>query len=102
MAMSENEHASGPWKTEDSRGRGNNLLRVVDAQGRGIANIRATIHAQANARLIAAAPEMLEALLAFTAKIDSVVLVEPAHPHSDLAEELRKAMAAMAKATGEA
>lgn len=54
----------------------------------------------ADARLIAAAPEMLEALQGFVAKIDPAVLVENDLSMSALADELRAALSVIAKATG--
>lgn len=52
------------------------------------------------ARLIAAAPDLLEALEAFVAKIDPAIYVEKDLAMSPLVNELRQAEAAIAKATG--
>ncbi|WP_246675978.1 hypothetical protein [Mesorhizobium sp. B2-1-3] len=52
----------------------------------------------ADARLIAAAPTMLAALQAIVAKFDPAALVEKDLPHSDLADEMRAAFAAIARA----
>jgi len=54
----------------------------------------------ANAHLISAAPDMYEALKGFVAKLDTAILVEGDHPTSHLADELRAALAALAKAEG--
>lgn len=47
-----------------------------------------------------AAPDMLAALKGFVAKLDAAILVEGDHPTSHLADELRAALAALAKAEG--
>lgn len=59
--MSENKHTPGPWvATTTPAGKG----KVTDSNGFSIANTTAGpyLEQRTNARLIAAAPEMLEAL----------------------------------------
>jgi hypothetical protein len=84
MTTSAVGHTPGPWITEDFAGvwAGNlELAKIRGEQG---------LPREANARLIAAAPEMLEALT-ILANID---------PSEITAEDIRKARAAIAKATG--
>ena len=52
-------HAPGPWKTTHSEVNG---YRVSDSTGCGVAVVLKDTNDDANARLIAAAPAMLEAL----------------------------------------
>ena len=54
-----NKHAPGPWKTTHSEVSG---YRVSDSTGWGVAVVLKDVTDEANARLIAAAPQMLEAL----------------------------------------
>ena len=53
--------APGPWKTTHSAMGG---YRVSDSTGSGVAVVLKDVNDEANARLIAAAPQMLEALKA--------------------------------------
>ena len=53
------KHAPGPWKTTHSEVSG---YRVSDSTGWGVAVVLKDTNDEANARLIAAAPQMLEAL----------------------------------------
>ncbi|WP_313250107.1 hypothetical protein [Stenotrophomonas acidaminiphila] len=93
--MSAHKHTPGPWAVrydyvvqapayEDGR-----LVPVAQPYG---VNCDGT-DLFANARLIAAAPELLEAAMAFIAPFDGIEVVQD----SDIA----KARAAIAKATGE-
>lgn len=90
--MSAHKHTPGPWCVE-----GVGIRALVRAGINGvIVAVRHRLSAQeheANARLIAAAPELLEAAMAFIAPFDGIEVVQD----SDIA----KARAAIAKATGE-
>jgi len=99
-----NKHTPGPWRTVklagqvDSRingygiayGRSGNRLAIVDGEGNSnLAN-------DANARLISAAPELLEALQ------DVLCTLTMDAEWTKDCYEVRKAEAAIAKATGAA
>jgi hypothetical protein len=58
--MSETKHTPGPWQVEDS----SDWMDIVDADGDLIAEIEPGECEKGNAQLIAAAPELLEALKA--------------------------------------
>jgi len=61
--MSAAKHTPGPWHVHD----GDNRFLFVDSQTKGsVCKIAVNGHSEANARLIAAAPEMLELLKAMT------------------------------------
>jgi len=53
------KHTPGPWKTTHSAMSG---YRVSDSTGWGVAVVLKDVNDEANAHLIAAAPQMLEAL----------------------------------------
>lgn len=53
------KHTPGPWKLSHTRIQG---FRVSDSTGWGVAVVLKDTNDEANARLIAAAPQMLEAL----------------------------------------
>jgi len=53
------KHAPGPWKITHSEVNG---YRVSDSTGWGVAVVLKDVNDEANAHLIAAAPQMLEAL----------------------------------------
>ena len=55
----ENKHNSGPWKITYTDQMG---YRVSDSTGWGVAVVLKDVNDKANAHLIAAAPQMLEAL----------------------------------------
>jgi hypothetical protein len=105
--MTEAKHTPGPWHSEPD-GMGD----ITIASSRDPLAIAAVVngsfmamggHAEefeANARLITAAPDMLAALQALAAKFDPAALVEKDLPHSDLADEMRAAFAAISKASG--
>ena len=88
--MSNTKHTHGPWMVGHF-----NDVRTRDGY-RSLANVSSyfELPAEANARLIAAAPELLEALEAFKA-IDAF---EGWHPK--YRDAIEKAEAAIAKATG--
>jgi hypothetical protein len=87
MKMSETKHTPGPWHTAGDQGV---QIRSQRDQIAKVWTMRGN-EWKANARLIAAAPELLEALK------DMIVL--QAGTSSDPVETLRKARAAIAKAT---
>lgn len=109
--MGDTKHTPGPWLVSD--GWEPNPHAVVDTQCvYGPPRIGVVAHVvmaaqdgghreerKANARLIAAAPDLLTVAKAFVAKLDPAILVERDLPHSDLADELRAAIAAISRAS---
>lgn len=96
--MSERKHTPGPWSTGIVFG-----FTEVVAPTLNVANIRGrTIPEQdANARLIAAAPELLEALEECVhALAEWVEIAEPSDMREDELDTLEKARSAITKATG--
>ena len=90
------KHNSGPWKITHTAING---YRVNDSTGWGVAIVLKDVNDKANAQLIAAAPQMLEALEA---------IIKRFQPESHDAAgcmfkncELCKAIAAIAAAKGE-
>lgn len=82
------KHTPGPWKIDYGYNRSINFIGpCVPDQYAGSSWLRVT---EANARLIAAAPELLEALK---------LLVEDRHPEFIPAHKWEQARAAIAKAT---
>ncbi|WP_288254055.1 hypothetical protein [uncultured Hydrogenophaga sp.] len=96
------QHTPGPWFVSKK-----NPLRVIESgpraltlasagtTGRGVTLDGAQCEAEANARLIAAAPELLAALQEMLA-----VYGNDGHFHPPAREAMRLASAAIAKATG--
>jgi len=84
------QHTPGPWVVYDDSNDGKTNRIEIAALGKTVARIYHSVPEEdlPNARLIAAAPDLLEALLELDAK--------PEHTISWL-----KARAAIAKATGE-
>ena len=64
-------------------------------------DISACPRPKANARLIAAAPELLDALIAATAALDNVGMQDTYIDFDQVRDAKAKARAAIAKATGE-
>ena len=99
--MIETHHTPGPWKVyKELTSRSGEWLIAMDAgdKGRGIAIAEtrvATGDELANARLIAAAPELLEALQRLSAQCERLRL--PGQPETDAEKTAR---AVIAKATG--
>ena len=98
--MTETKHTPGPWKAR--KGFHADTIEIFHpdksvkppfypCEIATIASDRDTAKAKANARLIAAAPELLEALQAFVKYADDV---------NDDSPELDRARSAIAKATG--
>lgn len=66
--MSAAKHTPGPWEHRQRKTRGGQTVHEIHQAGRNGATWRiATLEFPNDARLIAAAPELLEALLAFVA-----------------------------------
>lgn len=91
--MSEFSPTPGPWKFS-FEGVDPEWAIVTNAHGLIVANVNADSRQEANARLIAAAPELLEALR-------GVVAMQYSKP-SFLAASMEQARAAIAKAEGRA
>lgn len=84
-------HTPGPWTSYGDQAP----QRIVDTRSRDVATVHCSLPVwEANARLIAAAPEMLEALRWAYTCLPSEPGEEPTGP---LADQIR---AAIAKATG--
>lgn len=110
LIMKNTSHTPGPWYPSDTWAGKNKMEIISGPQCVPVAVIPLDLYdegdldqidqAQANARLIAAAPELLESLIKLTAFVDGC--------HSDglidmpeNADEYLLAVAAIAKATGE-
>ncbi len=93
------KHTPGPWKTD-----GDEI--ILSSDGRNLADVWTEFaaiprdEAVANARLIAAAPELLEALPALIViALDSLDGMD-AETREECERDIAKARAAIAKATG--
>lgn len=101
------KHTPGPWKVEkELTSRTGEWLIAKDAgdRGRWIAiaeTVPATGKELANARLLAASPELLEALSDALADFDNWAAHEDNYQHEHLVAWAEKARAAIAKAKGE-
>ncbi len=92
------KHTPGPWKTLKTFG---GVTHVMTQDDKSIALLRGYKHPySANARLIAAAPELLEQLVVVFAESEQAMLLLGIPMIS--AEWHEKTRAAIAKATGEA
>ena len=88
------KHNSGSWKTTHSELNG---YRVSDSTGWGVAVVLKDVNDEANAHLIAAAPQMLEALETADALIHRLLM------GADYAQkEVEEIRAAIRAAKGEA
>ena len=89
--MSATKHTPGPWEVTGSGD-------IVTSNGIVIAwtNVLGGMEEEANARLIAAAPDLFDALLTLTTVVRERVTLDATSP------EIRAAESAIAKATGEA
>ena len=113
--MTQREHTPGPW-AQKHRKWGDDAYRTqvfpVDDPDNTIATIHwhsvptekgFTTDREANARLIAAAPDMLEALRSLSDEVDRIgaALSAKGVGATSLGMKARKARAAIARATGE-
>ena len=89
------KHTPGPWKIDYGYNRSINFIGpCVPDQYAGSSWLQVT---EANARLIAAAPELLEALQEVTMVLDSIFGVEGREPDAESISG--RARAAISKAT---
>jgi hypothetical protein len=93
------KHTPGPWRISGDAGHAANI-RITSVARRHIAKVYAESIAQdpvceANARLIASAPDLLDALQALTSMFHPNTQYVNGHPAAE------KARAAIRKATGE-
>lgn len=98
----ETKHTPGPWLAEVSAAK---VAWIQGSNGEwaALACGETDASAAANARLIAAAPDMLEALTALVerdARVDGGTLLLPIGNHGTAVAVLNRARAAIAKATG--
>lgn len=102
-------HTPGPWRVNESKisGKDNisDLTEIVGPQRNGSQRLIAKMYGcalpegQANARLIAAAPELLEVFKAALWNVERVTKGRPVEP--SLARWLEKARAVLAKVRGD-
>jgi hypothetical protein len=108
-----NKHTPGPWKVDDREDRDDLYISTVKELGRGQWSRFASVvrgwpemedaDGTANARLIAAAPDLLDALERMVSA-GSAAAASPLDPQGRLADvmaELKQARAAIKKAKGE-
>lgn len=104
--MAENRFTPGPWDwytdpINDVKGLGKSMRFLVGADGQGFAHT-VGLNAEtdvANARLIAAAPELLDALIAVKEVLDFAIGADLVPPSADGPAAM--AAAAISKALGE-
>ena len=94
--MSDSKHTPGPWQEDDCRDAcGNTTIRRYDGTVHGDTEHPpiATVYADADATLIAAAPDLLDALVSL---LRQTADPDPIHP--TWSESRRRAVEAIAKA----
>lgn len=93
------KHTPGPWSSKDIDNKVSIPLKAIYCERIGFSVVFVNGHGEeeafANARLIAVAPELLEALQ------DCLAFLERDMPVASSGPERRKARAVIAKATGE-
>lgn len=87
----ERKHTPGPWYVVDCRHQKQGQLKIKSARGQHIANVlRTGPNPQADASLIAAAPDLLEKLQRLVEDLDSLIAssdgVAGLHRNGDVAE----------------
>lgn len=104
--MQEAIHTPGPWSIRKDEGFANDVMRpngkilatcYPGVLPNGRSNEAGQGEAEANARLISAAPDLLEALTFLLEAVEMDVALFPEQPHKD--SRLGKARAAITKAT---
>lgn len=99
MSKQETSHTPGPWEVFDSH----TGLWVMDSAEQGaICKLEWCLEAEANARLIASAPEMLDALKRLCSRFGVCYDGTPRDGTPRDGTEWREARAAIAKAEGRA
>jgi hypothetical protein len=108
------QHTPGPWSSPPNRSQYSNTRDLHDASGKRFAHIQfgapgremSDDEIEANARLIAAAPELLEAAQEMADLLDNLLRIGAINPDLIIAESVRNVLpihrAAIAKATGSA
>lgn len=94
-----NKYTPGPWHVAERVDDGD-VLYTVEADNLPVAYIYRKAEREANARLIAAAPELLEALEELLAWDLQMLPQEVSEGYSGIEEDIARAKAAIAKATG--
>jgi hypothetical protein len=92
VRMLNTQHTPGPWKVH-TEGKKTGILTSDNVDH--VATVHNLYRQEANARLIAAAPELLEALAVFLAQYAS----HSTDPDREARPEIKLARAAIAKAT---
>jgi hypothetical protein len=94
------KHTPGPWAVDEKNGTTvkSGILFVADCDGMGDVTRQET--SRANARLVASAPELLQALKACAFIVESIAHMQGRE--ADLLPIADAARAAISKATGEA
>jgi len=88
------EHTKGPWDSVQGSTTGRTVIATASTKARrNVAHVGGPDR-EANARLIAAAPDLLEALKIMT----GLVLIKYGNLHEDVNAEIAKADAAIVKA----
>ena len=99
----ETKHTPGPWSRAPYINSHAQSLTVVDVEGSEVATVRGWDgdgdHREADAHLIAAAPDLLEALRDVTDAL-AEHLSDLGRDHPEQAPRVQRARAAIAKATG--
>jgi hypothetical protein len=96
------ERTPGPWRIEDAPDAYGGLSISGDNGSEYSDNVIATVYAEANARLIAAAPDLLEALADCLETLEYVSYAQPdLVGYGVRAGRAAAARAAIAKALGE-
>ena len=95
------QHTPGPWAISDNmRGIDNLLVAGVTSNAEPIANCGIGKTGKANARLIAAAPDLLACLIDAVRSLEFAAPIIEAPENSAYRETIADARAAIAKATG--
>lgn len=95
------KHTPGPWHVAEEMDDDDNVLYTVEADNLPVADIYRKAEHEANARLIAAAPELLEALKELIAWDLESLPGEVSLGYSGIEQDIAHAKAAIAKALGE-
>jgi hypothetical protein len=97
------EYTPGPWVVYDDSNNGKTNRIEIAARGKTVARIYHSVPEEdlPNARLIAAAPDLLEALQLTVLQLTVLHLTNPMALQITRADLVKKAQAIIAKATGD-